>query len=52
LILPAPCHPSPGSPTSEEEIWLAKQKKNRTRRAYKIDVQHFMRTLHIIKTYG
>ena len=31
----------------EEEIWLAKQKSSRTRRAYKLDVQHFMRTLHI-----
>jgi integrase/recombinase XerD len=34
----------------EEEIWLAKQKSARTRRAYKLDVQHFMRTLGI-KTY-
>src|ERR1039457_5429347 len=31
----------------EEEIWLAKQKSERTRRAYKQDVQHFMRTLTI-----
>src|ERR1039457_4769903 len=31
----------------EEDIWLAKQKSKRTRRAYKQDVQHFMRTLHI-----
>jgi site-specific recombinase XerD len=31
----------------EEEIWLAKQKSKRTRRAYKQDVQHFMRTLTI-----
>jgi integrase/recombinase XerD len=31
----------------EEEIWLAKQKSARTRRAYKLGVQHFMRTLHI-----
>jgi integrase/recombinase XerD len=31
----------------EEEIWLAKQKSKRTRRAYKLDVAHFMRTLHI-----
>ena len=31
----------------EEEIWLAKQKSARTRRAYKLDVAHFMRTLHI-----
>jgi integrase len=34
----------------EEEIWLAKQKSKRTRRAYKLDVQHFMKTLHI-KSY-
>lgn len=31
----------------EEEIWLAKQKSKRTRRAYKLDVRHFMRTLEI-----
>jgi hypothetical protein len=31
----------------EEEIWLAKQKSKRTRHAYKLDVQRFMRTLHI-----
>jgi hypothetical protein len=31
----------------EEDIWLAKQKSKRTRRAYKQDVQHFMRTLDI-----
>jgi integrase/recombinase XerD len=31
----------------EEEIWLAKQKSKPTRRAYKLDVRHFMRTLHI-----
>lgn len=48
-------HDSPGvlSPLArladipEEEIWLAKQKSARTRRAYKLDVQHFMKTLHI-----
>jgi len=34
----------------EEEIWLAKQKSARTRRAYKLDVQHFMQTLRI-RTY-
>jgi hypothetical protein len=34
----------------EEEIWLAKQKSRSTRRVYKLDVQHFMPTLHI-KTY-
>ena len=27
----------------EEEIWLAKQKSARTRRAYRLDVRHFMR---------
>jgi integrase/recombinase XerD len=31
----------------EEEIWLGKQKSKRTRRAYKQDVAHFMRTLNI-----
>ncbi len=31
----------------EEEIWLAKQKASAPARAYKLDVQHFMRTLHI-----
>src|ERR1700730_17597550 len=31
----------------EEDIWLAKQKSVRTRRAYWLDVQHFMRTLAI-----
>jgi integrase/recombinase XerD len=31
----------------EEEIWLAEQKSKRTRRTCKLDVQHFMRTLHI-----
>ena len=31
----------------EEEIWLQKQKSPRTRRAYRLDVQHFMRTLAI-----
>jgi len=34
----------------EENIWLAKQKSKRTRRAYKLDVQHFMQTLRI-KSY-
>jgi site-specific recombinase XerD len=32
---------------TEEEIWLVKRKSKRTRRAYKLDVRHFMRTLHI-----
>jgi site-specific recombinase XerD len=31
----------------EEEIWLASQKSARTRRAYRLDVAHFMRTLGI-----
>jgi hypothetical protein len=31
--------------TPEEDIWLAKQKSKRTRRAYKQDVQHFMREI-------
>ena len=31
----------------EEEIWLSKQKSARTRRAYRLDVRHFMRTLAI-----
>lgn len=34
----------------EEDIWLAKQKSKRTRRAYKLDVEHFMRTL-MIRSY-
>jgi len=31
----------------EEEVWLAKQKSPRTRKAYREDVQHFMRTIRI-----
>jgi integrase/recombinase XerD len=31
----------------EEAVWLQKQKSPRTRRAYRLDVQHFMRTLTI-----
>jgi hypothetical protein len=31
----------------EEEIWLAKQKSKQTRRAYRLDVRHFMRALGI-----
>src|SRR5271154_1930898 len=34
----------------EEEIWLAKQKSARTRRAYRHDVRHFMRALGITST--
>jgi integrase/recombinase XerD len=49
----APAHVSPVSMVAqlaeipEEDIWLAKQKSARTRRAYRLDVQHFMRTLGI-----
>jgi len=32
----------------EEEVWLASQKSARTRRAYKLDVAHFMKTLGIM----
>lgn len=55
----SPPQPSPSTALSpiaaladipEEDIWLAKQKSKRTRRAYKLDVQHFMRTL-MIKSY-
>ena len=35
----------------EEEVWLASQKSARTRRAYKLDVAHFMRTLGITTPY-
>jgi integrase/recombinase XerD len=34
----------------EEEIWLAKQKSAETRRAYQLDVRHFMRALAITGT--
>ena len=34
----------------EEEIWLASRKSARTRRAYRNDVAHFMRTLNITYT--
>jgi len=34
----------------EEEIWLAKQKSKQTRRAYRLDVRHFMRALGITTT--
>src|SRR5580658_5656551 len=34
----------------EEEIWLAKQKSARTRRAYRLDVRHFMRAIGITST--
>jgi len=53
--LSLPALPSAGEPASlealaaipEEEIWLASQKSARTRRAYKLDVAHFMKTLGI-----
>ena len=53
--LPVPVGTAPGRvPTfaelahiPEEEIWLSKQKSPRTRRAYRLDVQHFMHTLGI-----
>jgi site-specific recombinase XerD len=52
--LPVPADTSRGvSPIAalaeipEEEIWLSKQKSVRTRRAYRLDVQHFMHTLSI-----
>ena len=55
MILPAPLgHLRPPSTAlaalaeiPQEEIRLAKQKSARTRRAYRPDVQHFMRTLGI-----
>jgi integrase/recombinase XerD len=31
----------------EEEVWLAKQKSRQTRRAYRLDVRHFMQALGI-----
>jgi integrase/recombinase XerD len=34
----------------EEDVWLAKQKSKRTRRAYKLDVRHFMQTLSLKPT--
>jgi len=34
----------------EEEIWLASQKSARTRRAYRLDVRHFMATIDITTT--
>jgi integrase/recombinase XerD len=34
----------------EEEIWLAKQKSARTRRAYRLDVRHFMHALSVTST--
>ena len=43
--LPSPLEQLASIP--EEEIWLRKQKSARTRRAYRLDVQHFMTTLGI-----
>jgi site-specific recombinase XerD len=56
-IVPAD-RPEPRLPTvltrladiPEEDIWLAKQKSARTRRAYGLDVRHFMATLRITTT--
>lgn len=31
----------------DEEIWLAAQKSARTRRAYQLDVRHFMQALGV-----
>jgi site-specific recombinase XerD len=53
--LPAPIHTGRGRVSTlnqlasipEEEIWLSKQKSARTRRAYWLDVTHFVRTLSI-----
>ena len=36
----------------EERIWLEMQKSARTRRAYRLDVQHFMATLKITTSEG
>src|ERR1700684_2533788 len=55
VLLPVPVDAGPKEVSTvaalaeipEEEIWLAKQKSKRTRRAYKQDVEHFMRTLRI-----
>jgi site-specific recombinase XerD len=56
MTLPTPLNRTEPAPPSvmarladipEEEIWLAKQKSARTRRAYRLDVQHFMATLGI-----
>jgi integrase/recombinase XerD len=44
--LPSPLEQLANIP--EEEIWLQKQKSARTRRAYRLDVRHFMRTLSIV----
>lgn len=45
--LPAGSAVSALAEVPEEEIWLAKQKSPRTRRAYRQDVRHFMETLRI-----
>jgi hypothetical protein len=42
-------HRSPGSILEEEDIGLAKQKSARTRRAYRLDVMHFMTTRGIAR---
>jgi site-specific recombinase XerD len=53
LNLPVPIRSSPLTRLDqlaaipEEEVWLAAQKSARTRRAYRLDVRHFMATLNI-----
>ncbi len=52
-LTPSPTHPgqlvslADLAAIPEEEVWLASQKSARTRRAYRLDVAHFMRTLAI-----
>jgi hypothetical protein len=51
LTLPAHCRQSPRSPTSpKKKSSFAEQKSERTRRPYKLGVQHFMQTLRIQTT--
>jgi transglutaminase-like putative cysteine protease len=54
-LLPIPAGPDASLPSvmerlaeiPEGEIWLQKQKSARTRRVYRLDVRHFMRTLDV-----
>ena len=54
-LLPVPAHSAAPALTPldalaaipEEEIWLASQKSARTRRAYRLDVAHFIRSLGV-----
>ena len=54
--LPAPIRSRPAATLDqlaaipEEEVWLAKQKSAQTRRAYRLDVRHFMQALGITDT--